>query len=79
MCHQFWALGEQAIAERYVVTPRSYSNNVFRYNCCSRLHGVVDVLRFWRCGIVPSGGGRKERGAGTLALRYLKVCKVQQC
>ena len=26
--HHFWALGEQAIAQRYVVTPRYYSERV---------------------------------------------------
>ena len=33
-----------------MVTATFYSNNVF--------YGAVDVLRFWRCGIVPSGVGR---------------------
>ena len=28
MRHHFWALGEQAIAERYVVTPRYSSERV---------------------------------------------------
>ena len=52
-----------------MVTATFYSNNVF--------YGAVDVLRFWRCGIVPSGVGRG--GVGLVGWGYFKACKVQQC